>query len=413
MRKIFILSFLALGSPFVALSADESLSAQCIEEYKAGHLEKALYYCHGAATHPQAQYILGKIYSLEGMNSAEMKKAYEYFAAAANQNHPEAQLTMALCYQNGLGVEQNSTTAAYWYQQALTNGLEGPDLDPQRTRPNQTLSLDALPSADELETAAEKGLAEAQYQLGLAYSFGKGVTPNNGKALAWLNRAAQQNHQGAQSYLAWMSLLGLGKPANKEEAIQWFLLAAQESTSLHNHPDLLDELLFSNKEKHSFHDRLPESEYMQGVELIEARFNEQDLKDGLTLLEKAADEKYAPAQLYLAKLYHEGTLVQKDLSKAVKFYTDAAYNGNPEAQYALGWMYFYGEGVAQNDDTAFEWFSLANEREARAKDALQFMLTQREVVELGNHKVKRTLREKFQRVGTYFKTLIPRRQSTS
>lgn len=412
MRTIFILSLLSLTSPFAL--ADSSLSVQCIEEYNQNHLEKALYYCHGAATDPQAQYILGKIYSLEGMNSVEMKKAYEYFAAAANQNHPEAQLTMALCYQNGLGVKQNNTTAAYWYQQALLNGLEGPDLDPQQTRSNQTLAPDLIPSAEKLEVTAEIGSPEVQYQLGLAYSFGRGVTPNNGKALTWLNKAALQNHQGAQSYLAWMSLLGLGKPVNKQEAIQWFLLATQENTHPENRPvDVLDQLLFSNQEKHSFHKRSPESEYMQGIELISSGLSEQDLKDGLTLLEKSADEKYAPAQFYLAKLYHESAIVQKDLAKAVKLYTDAAYSGNAEAQYTLGWMYFYGEGVAQSDNEAFEWFSLANEREARAKDALQFMATQREMIELGNQKVKRTLREKIQLVGIYLKSLLPRRQSTS
>lgn len=411
MRPIFMLSLLALASPFAM--ADESLHAQCIEEYKLGHLEKALYYCHGAATHPQAQYILGKIYSLEGMNSPEMTKAYEYFTAAAHQNHPEAQLAVALCYQNGLGVKQNNTTAVYWYEQALLNGLEGPNLDPHRARSSQTLSPDAISSAEELEAAAEKGLAEAQYQLGLAYSFGKGVTPDNGKALTWLSQAAHQNHQGAQSYLAWMSLLGLGKPANPQEAVQWFLLAAQDNTAAQNPPqDVFDQIFFSNKEKHSSLERPPEVEYRQGIELIESRFSEQDFKDGLTLLEKAADGKYAPAQFYLAKLYHEGILVSKNIDKAVKLYTDAARNGYAEAQYALGWLYFYGEGVAQSDDEAFEWFNLANERETRAKDALQFMISQREaVVELGNHKVKRTFGEQVQHAKLYLKSLFKRRAS--
>ena len=261
---------------------------------------------------------------------------------------------------------------------------------------------------NDLINAAEKGLAEAEYQLGLAYSFGKGSTADDGKAWSWLNKAAHQNHQGAQSYLAWMSMLGLGKPEDKTQAIHWFILANQENTSTPNANDVIDELL-SNPHSSSYHDRSADAEYLQGVELIESRFNEQDVKDGLTLLEKASDEKYAPAQFYLAKLYHEGHLVSKDLKMAAKLYTEAAYNGHPEAQYTLGWMYFYGEGVPQNQEEAFLWFSEANEHEKKATDAIQFLQSQRNVVELGNHPAKTSFKEKVRQASNYVKTLITRR----
>lgn len=36
-----------------------------------------------------------------------------------------------------------------------------------------------------------------------------------------------------------------------------------------------------------------------------------------------------------------------------------ARKGNPEAQYAIGYMYYYGEGVVESRDKAEEWISKA------------------------------------------------------
>jgi TPR repeat protein len=36
-----------------------------------------------------------------------------------------------------------------------------------------------------------------------------------------------------------------------------------------------------------------------------------------------------------------------------------ASNGNPEAQYALGYMYYYGKGVVENHGRAIDWFTKA------------------------------------------------------
>lgn len=407
-----------LGFSFSAYSQREpilgSISAQCVEQYAHGNFEKALYYCHLASGHPEAQFILGKIYSVEGITSIEMQKAYEYFSLAANQNHPLAQFTVALCYQNGLGVPQSSSAAARWYNQARVSGLEGPELKTQLTRDMNTFLLDRLSNKTEsLQIAAENGLPEAEYQLGLLYAVGKDLPQDDGKAWVWLKRAARQNHFGAQSYLAWMSLLGIGKPESTPDAIKWFLLAQQQTLDTPKAASSEDE----TDNNIVFIHRPAQSEFTQGQQLLETSLSNEDKADGLTLLEKAAEENYAPAQLYLAKLYHQGEWVKKDLSRAVEWYTQAAYNGNAEAQYALGWMYFYGEGVLTNQEEAFEWFHRANKQEKRAKAAMQFVEAQNppttESLPTASHESPPSLKRTFNKMSEYLKAMLPARKAAS
>ena len=57
--------------------------------------------------------------------------------------------------------------------------------------------------------------------------------------------------------------------------------------------------------------------------------------------------------------YEHGEGVARDYTKAVQLYCAAARQGNPRAQYRLGWMYANGRGVARDDGLAAAWFTLA------------------------------------------------------
>lgn len=52
-------------------------------------------------------------------------------------------------------------------------------------------------------------------------------------------------------------------------------------------------------------------------------------------------------------------LEAKSYAQALAIYTELAGAGNSEAQFHLGEMYWYGEGVAPSDATAQSWFSKA------------------------------------------------------
>jgi soluble lytic murein transglycosylase-like protein len=60
--------------------------------------------------------------------------------------------------------------------------------------------------------------------------------------------------------------------------------------------------------------------------------------------------------------YEHAEGVPRDFEKAAALYCKAARLGDADAQYALGWMYANGRGVARDDATAAQIFALAADR---------------------------------------------------
>jgi len=57
-------------------------------------------------------------------------------------------------------------------------------------------------AVDELRKAAEQGYAAAQYNLGVMYEYGRGVSQDYGEALIWYRKAAEQGDEMAKDKLA-------------------------------------------------------------------------------------------------------------------------------------------------------------------------------------------------------------------
>jgi TPR repeat protein len=66
-----------------------------------------------------------------------------------------------------------------------------------------------------------------------------------------------------------------------------------------------------------------------------------------------------PGLVEQALAYEHGEGVPKDPLKAAALYCEAARDGDPEAQYSLGWMYANGRGVPHDDAIAASFFALA------------------------------------------------------
>lgn len=75
---------------------------------------------------------------------------------------------------------------------------------------------------------AEKGDAEAQYNIGLMYDKGMGVPQDDLEAVTWYLKAAEQGDAFAQHSLAIKYVNGHGMPKNDAMAAKWFRKAAQQ-----------------------------------------------------------------------------------------------------------------------------------------------------------------------------------------
>ena len=75
---------------------------------------------------------------------------------------------------------------------------------------------------------AQAGVARAQSNMGAAFLQGQGVERDPDKAVAWLQRAADQGDAGAQRNLALCHYEGWGVPQDQALAAAWYEKAAQQ-----------------------------------------------------------------------------------------------------------------------------------------------------------------------------------------
>jgi TPR repeat protein len=71
-------------------------------------------------------------------------------------------------------------------------------------------------------------IAETNYAIGMLYMLGQGVKKDYYKARDWLEKAAEQNHGGAQGKLGYLYSQGLSVQRNYETAFEWFKKAAKQ-----------------------------------------------------------------------------------------------------------------------------------------------------------------------------------------
>ena len=76
---------------------------------------------------------------------------------------------------------------------------------------------------------AERGDADAQYNIGWMYMNGYGLRVNDNLALKWWNKASSQGHTDASFSIGMLYSLGDGEVAkDSKKAIDYYLLAAKE-----------------------------------------------------------------------------------------------------------------------------------------------------------------------------------------
>jgi hypothetical protein len=156
---------------------------------------------------------------------------------------------------------------------------------------------DYAKAAELFRGPAEAGDPAAQYNLGVLYEDGKGVTKDFAAAAAWYRKSADQGYAEAQNNLANLYTFGLGVPLDVAEAVTW--------------------------------------------------------------LTKAAEQGNPGAQFNLGIMYTLGQGVARDYGQAHRWLRRAAEQGEAEAQHNLGVMSERGDGVAPDPVEAYAWYFLA------------------------------------------------------
>lgn len=85
-------------------------------------------------------------------------------------------------------------------------------------------------------------------------------------------------------------------------------------------------------------------------------YSKKNYAEALHLFRELADQGNAEAQYYLGEIYFFGNGVEKDSAEAIKWYERSANQGDANAQNQLGYLYRSGRDVEQNLDEAKKWF---------------------------------------------------------
>ncbi len=123
-------------------------------------------------------------------------------------------------------------------------------------------------------------------------------------------------------------------------------------------------------------------------QLAEAYFDavvvERDIEKAVKYYTMGAEWGDARAQEDLGTLFDKGWGVEKDLSKAAKWYEAAAKQGRPSAQYNIATMYEDGVGVQADKVKAYMYYQLSIEGgfPKFATEALEKLSTEMEPAEI-------------------------------
>jgi TPR repeat protein len=247
---------------------------------------------------PDAQYVMGRFYLKKESPGADAE-AEKWFGLAAAQNHAEAM---------------------YWLGKLFSKKPESPEND---TRIVQLY-----------RRAAELGIANAQYELGLFNLYGShGLNKNIGVAQIRFRQAAAKNHIMSTATLVAMAH--------------------------HNQCDL-ETGKASLKKMETWAKRgIAPAQYNLGQIHEYGYIVPQSYEKAVMWYEKAAPKGMIQAYLHMGYIYKEGLGLKKDYQKALENYEAAASKGNVSANYHVGQMYEKGLGVKKNDTTAARCYELA------------------------------------------------------
>jgi len=153
--------------------------------------------------------------------------------ALAEEGNARAQFGMGVIYEEGGGgVVRDLTQAALWYREAANRGLADAQFNLGNLyRRGHGVDQDPRRAVAWYLKAATQGMAAARYNLALSYETGSGTAQNYAVAAKWYRMAADQGDVDAQIGLAGLYRFGLGVDKNFDVARAWFEQAVAQGDS--------------------------------------------------------------------------------------------------------------------------------------------------------------------------------------
>tara|TARA_R110002073_G_scaffold7963_4_gene44491 strand:+ start:6643 stop:11175 length:4533 start_codon:yes stop_codon:yes gene_type:complete len=395
----------------------------------------------------EAQSHLGSLYYVGKGVEQNIDNSFKWYKKAADQGNIDAQYSLGNMYLLGESVEQNNEEAAKWYTLASEQGHVA-----ATNNLNNLRKLDALNREKKLEQQEHDYEDNAIESITTVKSYAAGDAPSTeslqpypntepSEVIAHIETSANLEADIEESAAAdieepteivnvetnpepepvsensafFESLFGKSEPESTvlkeaeninldvkpveetvtetavsqiDNDIDETTAAVTEEAQITETPEESEGLLgffgkmfSSDEEKEIVDEATDEIEIAQDLVAVEPVLDEVIVEDGeANIIENTTEEeivveldpkteleKLRPlatqgdhnAQYKLGSLYYSGEGVKQDFSQSALWYRRAAQQGNVDAQYSLGNMYLMGEGIEQDDNQAAHWYSLA------------------------------------------------------
>lgn len=126
---------------------------------------------------------------------------------------------------------------------------------------------------------------------------------------------------------------------------------------------------------------LAQADVTQDYERAATAHRHGDYQTAVQLWRPLAEKGVVNAQFNLGQMYRYGDGVAQNYAEALKWYRKAAEQGDKESQFSLGAMYLSGEGVEKNEAEAQRWFTL-NRKQHSHRDHAQYQSWVRQAAEI-------------------------------
>ena len=177
---------------------------------------------------------------LENANRAydvgDFATARALYETLAREGHPCTLVRLARMYIDGEGGGVDLQRAEALLDQAIALGVKEGVL--QKAALFQARG-DAAGYFEFIRKASDIGILPAQYQLGLCYASGNGVSLDTVRALEVMRAASERGHLGARIFLARQLLKNPLRPVDFFTGLFWLMSATLQSIYLifHDPPD--------------------------------------------------------------------------------------------------------------------------------------------------------------------------------
>ncbi|MCB1422962.1 MAG: sel1 repeat family protein [Nitratireductor sp.] len=292
----------------------------------------------------------GKSAGLAAYKAGDYAEAFRIWDKQARAGNAAAAYNMGILYANGKGVTPSQETAFAWFKYAADLGdIDGQVRTGRMYMSGQGVERSEAKAKPYLEMAAAEGSADADNYLGLI-----AISLSNDEAIAYWERAAKKDHEGALTNLTLLyGREGFGA-FDAQKAIYWGKRA--EAAGSARAKTVLAELYakgYASEDEQAASREKLKAAALAGDVVALAALSETERSlmqiERLSILEKKAKQGDARAQWELGNIYWTGAAGEQSDAKAVDYYQQAMRGGDPNAYDALGRALLVGRGIERDE----------------------------------------------------------------